>query len=569
MIRTARATEEELGLATPASVQKWARCHLTSSERDVQRVVKAQRLALPLPLTKIEVRRKKFPFIRSIDWLNFIVCEAGQWHRLAGLNGPNPEKCATVWSSFWRQYRQIEPDHQVFSMLTDDELSRTAACYFHLDEGRGYKRTAVMIMSFHSCLGFGFRNQVGKKRKRAGEQISFLVNYTGATLTNRFLLSVIPKMYYDKSPLVINDVFDLIAQDFKACVETGVQGSGGQVYRLCILGVKADWPAQVRCGGLLRSYNRGPKKTETKTANAGVCHLCEAGLQGIPYEEIGLSQPRWSYTLGASLPWRQTPELLQHLPHNPSFPASFFCIDIWHTVHAGVGKSFISSAIVLALDLFPERGIDSKLERATNNYFAWCRLNGVQPYLARITKDTITWKKQSDEPAGAWNKGNVTSLLCRWFEALCAEEAGQIQPGSMLDIAGQACAFLNRFLRVLYKTEVFIEKTKGLAIADDGRQFLRLYRVLAERAFGDGRQLFPLLPKIHSLDHITYQLSVQCRVKGLAWNPLIMGNQMEEDFIGRPSRISRRVSPRMPATRTIQRYLIAARTAWRKAGMID
>ena len=70
------------------------------------------------------------------------------------------------------------------------------------------------------------------------------------------------------------------------------------------------------------------------------------------------------------------------------------------------------------------------------------------------------------------------------------------------------------------------------------------------------------------MDHLVMTLAQQGRIKGFALNPMILGNQMEEDFIGRPSRISRRVSPRLPATRSLQRYLIAARTAWVQAGMI-
>ena len=571
MIRTARAAEEELKESTPGSVQKWASCRLSNSERDVHRVVKVQGLALPVPLTNIIVRRKSFPFIRSTDWLSFLVTEVEQWHRLAGLENPDPEKCQKVWSSFWANYRKLEPTHQIFSKLNDDELSRTAACYFHLDEGRGYKRTAIMIMSFHSALGFGFRKQAKKseRRFRDGRAISFYVNYTGSTLTNRFLLAAIPKRLYEKTPLVLNDVFDLVGKDFRQLFEQGVLDSAGRCHRICILGVKADWPAQVRCGGLVRSYNHGPKRQQSKSANKGVCHLCEAGRPGIPFEQIGCKQPLWSYSMGASLPWKETPEILQHLPHIPEFPASFFCIDPWHTLHMGIGKSFISSSMTEALNLFPGGGIDSKLERLTESYHNWCKSNGTAPYISRITKDTLTWKKKQDEPAGAWNKGNLTSLFCRWFEDFCKENLERLEQGSLLHLAYEAAVALNSFTRMLYDSEVFIHGERALQIAENGETFLYLYRRLAERAFETKRQLYPLLPKVHSLDHIIHALALQGKIKGMAWNPLILGNQMEEDFIGRPSRISRRVSPLQTSLRTLQRYLISAQAAWVKAGMLS
>ena len=173
-----------------------------------------------------------------------------------------------------------------------------------------------------------------------------------------------------------------------------------------------------------------------------------------------------------------------------------------------------------------------------------------------------------DEPEGAWHKGNLTSVLCRWFEALCQERAADIEPGTMLQQPGQAALHLNAFIRMLYSSEVFIEGSRELAIARHGMCYQRLYRQLAGQAFLNGKVMFPLKPKIHGLDHIVHALASQGADTGFAWNPMIVGKQQEEDFIGRPSRISRRVSARLPATRTLQRYLIAAREAWVEAGMM-
>ena len=455
MIKTAKAVEEEMKSATPASVQRWARCEVSHSERDVHRAVKSQGLALRVPITDACVGRKKLPFIRSVDWLSFLVTEVNQWHRLAGLERPDEKRCEQVWSNFWRQFKQVEPDNQVFSKLTEDELSRTAACYFHLDEGRTLKRAGIMIMSFHSALGFGFSKQSQCKRNKDGEAIRFRVNYTGSTLTNRFLLAVIPKKYYDKNQQLLDDVLDMVGKDFQSCFYSGAADSNGQAHRLCILGVKADWPAHVRCGKLIRSYNHGPKRKQSKKADAGVCHLCEAGLQGIPFEEIGCERPIWKFSEGASLPWLRTPQLLQHLPHNVAFPASFFKIDIWHTIHMGIGKSFINSAMTLALDLFDSRGVVGQLEQLTASYLQWCKQNKMAPYITKITKDTLTWKKRADEPAGSWNKGSLTTQFCCWFEALCWQNADRIEEGSLLHLSGQAVGFLNRFVRLLYRSEVF------------------------------------------------------------------------------------------------------------------
>ena len=572
MIQTARATEAELGHATPPSVSRWARCKLGHSERDVHAVVKEQKSALRVPLTKICVCGKRFPFIRSVDWLNFIVNDMSQWHRLAGLEARNPGKTAEIWSNFWRQAKRLEPGHDLFSMLNDEQLADTAACFLHLDEGRTLKKAGIMVISFHSTLGFGFKNQQpsrsGKKRKPDEEPTPLRANYTGSTLTNRFLLAVVPKVFYDEEPELFNELLRLIAIDFQSIIKDGIRDSDGKTHRLALLGVKGDWPALNKAGGLCRSFNRGPKRSTSSAADKGICHMCEAGVASAPYEQIGCRNPRWKGTLFSSDPWHQLPLLLQYLPHDRARAPAYFHIDIWHTVHQGVAKSFLASGIVLSLQLFPATSVEKQLALATAHYLAWCKSMKMAPFLTKITRDTLTWKTAGDEPEGAWNKGNLTSLLCRWLQALHEENAANIEAGSMLEQAGQAASHLNAFIRMLYRSDVFIKRNRALAIAQHGMHFQRLYRELARQAYLNGRCMFPLKPKVHGLDHIIHALIDQCSVTGISWNPMIVGNQQEEDFIGRPSRLSRRVSPRLPATRTLQRYLIAARTAWVKAGMM-
>ena len=577
MIRTARATEEELGADAPASVCKWAACSLANSERDVHQVVAEQKLALRVPLTDITLCGRKFPFIRSVSWLNFLVNDMSQWHRLAGLEKRNPGRTAEIWRAFWQRAKTLEPRIDLFGMLDEEQLAHTAACYLHLDEGRTLKRAGIMIISFHSVLGFGFKSQCqdsgrSKKRKRddggADEPVSFNVNYTGATLTNRFLLAVVPKLYYDEKPRLFSKLLKRIAKEFALILRHGVRDSDGDIHRVALLGVKGDWPALGKAASLLRTFNHGPKRGSSRAENKGICHLCEAGCQSVPFEQIGCREPAWKATLFASLPWADTPEMLRFLPHDRARAPAYFHIDPWHTIHLGVAKSFMASSIVLALQLFHDGSVEKNLASLTHHYKAWCKSRKLSPFLTKISRDTINWKTFRDEPEGCWNKGNLTSLLCRWFEELCQEKAGEIEAGSMLEKAGQAVVHLNAFVRMLYRSEVFVERARGLRIADRGMQFQRLYRQLASQAFAGNRCLYPLKPKIHGLDHIIHGMISQVENHGFCWNPMIVGNQQEEDFIGRPSRLSRRVSARLPATRTLQRYLIAARAAWVKAGMM-
>ena len=68
---------------------------------------------------------------------------------------------------------------------------------------------------------------------------------------------------------------------------------------------------------------------------------------------------------------------------------------------------------------------------------------------------------------------------------------------------------------------------------------------------------FTLIPKIHMLHHQCVRLQQECAKSLYCCNPLAESVQMQEDFIGRPSRLSRRVGIKLVHLRSIQRSLIA------------
>lgn len=65
-----------------------------------------------------------------------------------------------------------------------------------------------------------------------------------------------------------------------------------------------------------------------------------------------------------------------------------------------------------------------------------------------------------------------------------------------------------------------------------------------------------MVPKIHMIAHCAQDLRSQSSLGDWVHNPLSATNQIQEDFIGRPSRISRRVCIRSLHTSLIKRALI-------------
>lgn len=94
---------------------------------------------------------------------------------------------------------------------------------------------------------------------------------------------------------------------------------------------------------------------------------------------------------------------------------------------------------------------------------------------------------------------------------------------------------------------------------------------MAEQATRDRRALFLFNSKFHMLVHIFRNLSWESEMAGLCLNPMIWGVQLDEDLIGKASRLTRHVSskPEFTIKRTLERWLVASFGAWSKAGLID
>ena len=76
-------------------------------------------------------------------------------------------------------------------------------------------------------------------------------------------------------------------------------------------------------------------------------------------------------------------------------------------------------------------------------------------------------------------------------------------------------------------------------------------------AFQQRKRRFPLLPKLHFFHHAMHDVLISS--KQLKWtiSPLVFSVQLQEDYIGKPARVSRRVSAKSHSLRTLQRVLLA------------
>ena len=285
-INTARAVAKEFGIqATGKSgVLSWASISLKNSERGTQKVVSEQGTKLDVEISSMIAKGTEVPWIPPTTWFKYLL-DHGLWYRLAGLDFEKQHLAPEVWGKFWKQFEALQPDFSLFTMgFSEQELERTCAIFTHGDEGRTLKKNGIMITAVQSVLGYGFDEARLKKRgtKRAanGDELPHLeVNFAGHTFTNRFITSVIPKVLYEQDSDVFHTAMEELTLDLKRLLEDGIRDRHGNVFRVCCIGVKGDWPYLQKVGRLNRAFNTSVKRGAEAKKPRGVCHLCLAGRE--------------------------------------------------------------------------------------------------------------------------------------------------------------------------------------------------------------------------------------------------------------------------------------------------
>ena len=106
-------------------------------------------------------------------------------------------------------------------------------------------------------------------------------------------------------------------------------------------------------------------------------------------------------------------------------------------------------------------------------------------------------------------------------------------------------------------------------IFKSGMYFLRCYSKLATTAIDLGRPLWVYKPKIHYFHHCLLDIKVVLDRGAKPLNALAYSCAMAEDFIGRASFLSRRVSSRTTQLRVLQRYLAGAFDVWKRHQLVE
>jgi len=564
-ILTAQAVAADMGKGRAAAcgVDTWASCHLQNSERDVQRTLKKQKSKLDIPVSSVTSSGCKVPWISPESWLRFIVTK-GLWPMMAGCDVHDYDGAARNWLQFWKTYQQIHPDFELFHMENVD-LSRTAAWLIHGDEGRTLKRNGLMVTSVQSALGRGFDEK--RVHGQNADSAKLRVNFAGHSFTTRYVVNTMPKTAYESNPGIFHETMGHISASLNRCLREGFEDvSRGEKFHVVVLGVKGDAPYLAKVGNFYRTYNTTAKRGEERGPPKGTCPYCLAGTREFPGEEIATTNPKWLLTMGVKLPWVQCPAVIKNLVHDCGDPAAFFKSDIWHVVHLGFGRSWVASTVQLVLQQLPCSNLEEKWEYLTEDYLRWCHDNKKQAHISKISPYLMSYGDHGGA-MGNWHKAALTTNFLQWIVVLLGKVAPD-RAGLLLQCR-TATYRLNSMFSLLYRAGAFLTENEAAFASEQGLQFLRTYAFLAESMYRDSKQwLWPLYPKLHVFHHLMLEMHFTGSKVKTCPNPMLFACQIDEDTVGKTSRLSRKVNIRLVAQRALDRYLTAAYTAFAKAKLL-
>ena len=296
-------------------------------------------VSFPLPISMVDVGTDTLsPVIFLSDYIKTLA----RLGKLSILTGKQP---FSRLREFWINFQTLRPQHPVFD-LDESEWSYAIPLYLIADEGRGLKKSAVMVLGSEPVLGFGCDQE---DEATAAETLK--MNFRGNTFQTRQLFSVMPKKRYSKTDNPLHALISAWSADLGKTFREGLLlDIGGTVVRIraVVIGLKGDWPALDKLGRLVRHFRR-----EAYPWGAGICHLCEANSERCPeWHHHDLDTAPWVASMNnATKPWLPGKEssFTIDIPMEENMKPMFYLIDLFHTCHKGVHADLAGSAIASRL----------------------------------------------------------------------------------------------------------------------------------------------------------------------------------------------------------------------------
>ena len=563
-----------------------------NSERDCQRLFQRLGMSLPIPIIAdehhVEVAETKIITtyrIKPQSWVKHWMEKNPEL--LGGISGD----AMCNFENFWKCYEIQHPTHAVFRQHRS-RLNHVVPLLIHGDEGRAVKKTNYLVVSIESPLGsveddrpstcscteeISRRANIptyGSASGTIGQSVLDAcklqrANLKGHSYLSRWLIFGLGGWIYKKKhPQIVDFLMSNLSSEMTSLFNDGICLDDGTVIYGALVAVKGDMDFHHKIFSLKRSYSHLGKKNELE-----ICHHCKAGCPLHPFEDFGES-PSWSQTMWLDRPWcveRSVPSLAT-IPFDPSAPERMLAGDIFHIVKSGIGRDVAGGCLIVLMrkGFFDFEGssqnLPDRFDRAHSNFALWCRAEGESPSLRSFSKSFWNMKDLVSAPYCS-SKASDTVLLVKWLHWFVS-----------LNIFNPIVDGYSEILRQMQQVcgaTLGLNKTYGHGLwmpRDCGRLFyvncmtlLRGYTVLGRRCITMGIRAFIMKPKHHALHHLAFHIRKQLLSEAsLVSNPTMTSCDSNEDFLGRISRLSRRVGFRLVDLRVIQRYFMKINALLRK-----
>ena len=376
-----------------------------------------------------------------------------------------------------------------------------------------------------------------------------VTNYKGHSYLSRFLLFGMGGWVYKKRDDITQFLLSEVARGVDNLFENGVQLSTGEVIYGAVVACKGDMDFHKKIAGLSRSYKNVGSVNEIE-----ICALCLAGGPDYAFEDYS-ETPAWASSMYEARPWQpDRPPYFGRLPFDALAPERVLAPDLFHNFKLGTGRDVVGGIVVVLLRLgfFDHAGaskdITQRFKRAYSNFALWCKVTGKRAALHSFSKGFFAMKSLVSAP-WAQSKGSDTVLLLEWLQFLLQLQiCDPVVAGheSLLRSFKQVCdAGLG--LRLVHHHGLFLERDCARLLYINLMTLLRGYSFLGRRRCLEiGYRAFIQKPKLHALHHQAFALkSALERGQVLILSPQATACEVNEDFIGRVSTLSRRVGFRM------------------------
>ena len=389
-------------------------------------------------------------------------------------------------------------------------------------------------------------------------------------IRTRRLLFGLSKITYKDNPHVVQKLLEEVAASFTRLFHEGILLTNGRRVYAALLGVKGDFDFHAVYFCLERCYS----KVITRHGVGHICHMCNAatgiiapGINASPFEDFAAS-PQWRHSLFQVRPW-ETPAHLATIPYDAQGAQERMLLpDPFHIVKLGIARDLVGGIVVILCrkGFFDHDGcsknIEQRFERAHSSFVLWASVSRERPALRSFTKAFFHMQNLMSAPWSNSKGGDSMILLrwIRWFLSLNLLQPVVMGFRGLLTIMLQTCEAILAFCRSLHQHGLFMHRTCANYMYVQLMRTLRGYKLLSQRAILLGMRAFVLKPKSHGLHHIGYFLKTQMESgTPLILNPESSATEVNEDFIGRVSRLSRKVGAQVMDLRVIQRVFLKTR----------